>query len=91
MLDVTSKELNELHVQGKLEEVTIQCLTYNLLSILSTFHLQVHLDKNESSVSASEKCFGILMTVSDVLMDSEADRTASKTIQILAKRKVCST
>lgn len=37
----------------------------------------------------SEKCFGILLTVSDLLMDSENDRTISRTIQNLVKKMVC--
>lgn len=51
--------------------------------------LQLHLDRDETSEMVPERCFGILLTVSDILMDSENDRTKSNSLKNLVLLKVC--
>lgn len=50
---------------------------------------QLHLDRDETSGTVPEKCFGILLTVSDILMDSENDRTKGDSLHNLVQLKVC--
>lgn len=107
----TLKVLNELEMQGKLEEVSSTKYRFiinqlnkwkNKKARTVSFHfvadqfrffqtkifhfVQLNLDKEENN---TEKLFSILLTVSELLMDSESDRTTGKKVHNLVTRKVC--